>query len=115
MSNSLSSIASNNAGSVITTTGTTTGNWLYSSSGFNSSIKNTAKYNILGEDIEFPNLIQDIQVGINLSLINLLGKTYYDELKKNGVSFVSEIDKVLKEKLKIHERDKKISTIIDEN
>jgi hypothetical protein len=49
-----------------------------------------------------------------ISTLNVLGKPFYDELKKNKVSFSNEIEDFLKEKFKIMERDSKIDSILEE-
>ena len=48
-----------------------------------------------------------------ISTLNVLGKPYYDELKKNNVSFSNEIEDFLKQKFKILERDTKIDSILE--
>jgi hypothetical protein len=48
-----------------------------------------------------------------ISTLNILGKPYYDELKKNNVSFSNEIEDFLKQKFKILERDTKIDSILE--
>lgn len=72
-----------------------------------------AKYHILGEDVEVSGYL-DGTTAMMLSTLNVLGKPYYDELKKNNVSFSNEIEDFLKQKFKILERDTKIDSILDE-
>ena len=68
-----------------------------------------AKYHILGEDIEVSGYVDTVAV----ATLNVLGKPFYDELKKNGVCFCSEIEEYLKVKFKNMERDNKIESILD--
>ena len=83
---------------------------LYGTS-FNTTIAKT-KYHILGEDVEVSGYI-DGTTAIMISTLNVLGKPYYDELKKNNVSFSNEIEDFLKQKFKILERDTKIDSILE--
>jgi thymidylate synthase len=76
----------------------------------NTSVKTT--YHILGEDVEVSGYI-DGTTAIMISTLNVLGKPYYDELKKNNVSFSNEIEDFLKQKFKILERDTKIDSILE--
>ena len=91
-----------------TTTVSSTG--LYGTS-FNTTIAKT-KYHILGEDVEVSGYI-DGTTAMMISTLNVLGKPYYDELKKNNVSFSNEIEDFLKQKFKILERDTKIDSILE--
>ena len=50
---------------------------------------------------------------VMISTLNILGKPYYDELKKNNVSFSNEIEDFLKQKIKILERNTKIDSILE--
>ena len=85
-----------------------------SSSGtsFNTTTIAKTKYHILGEDVEVSGYI-DGTTAMMISTINILGKPYYDELKKNNVSFSNEIEDFLKQKFKILERDTKIDSILE--
>jgi hypothetical protein len=76
----------------------------------NYSINKTT-YHVLGEDIEveghgYPYLV------VAISTLNVLGKPFYDELKKNKVSLPTEIEEYLEVKFKILERDRKIKDIL---
>lgn len=66
-------------------------------------------YHILGEDIEI-DAPQDFNTTIAISTLNVLGKPFYDELKKNGVNFNEKIEEYLKVKF----RDIKIETILND-
>jgi len=67
-----------------------------------------SSYHILGEDVEF-NGYKDGMTTVIISTLNVLGKPFYDELKKNGVSFPDEIESYLKIKF----RDLRIDDILD--
>jgi hypothetical protein len=94
------------------TSTTLSGTGLYGTS-FTTSLAKT-KYHILGEDIEVSGYI-DGTTAMMISTLNVLGKPYYDELKKNNVSFCNEIEDFLKQKFKILERDTKIDFILKES
>jgi hypothetical protein len=78
---------------------------------FNTTISKV-KYHILGEDVEVDGYI-DGTTAMMISTLNVLGKPYYDELKKNNVSFSNDIEEYLKVKFKVMERDTKIDSILD--
>jgi hypothetical protein len=79
---------------------------------FNTTISK-AKYHIFGEDVEVEGYI-DGTTAMMISTLNVLGKPYYDELKKNNVSFSNEIEDFLKQKFKILQREDRIDSILDE-
>lgn len=79
---------------------------------FNTSFSKT-KYHILGEDVEVSGNIDGI-TAMMISTLNVLGKPYYDELKKNNVSFSNDIEDFLKQKFKILQREDRIDSILDE-
>jgi hypothetical protein len=58
-----------------------------------------AEYNILGESVSVAGY-KDINLAVIIAQINILGKDYYDELIKQGVTFSEEIESILKENLK---------------
>lgn len=68
-------------------------------------------YHILGEDVEVEGY-KDFNVASCVALINVLGKPYYDELKKQDVYFPSELEEYLEKKFVILERDRKINEVI---
>ena len=74
---------------------------------FHTSISKT-KYHILGEDVEVSGYL-DGTTAMMLSTLNVLGKPFYDELKKNNISFSQEIE----DYLKIRFRDTKIDSILE--
>jgi len=79
---------------------------------FNTTISK-AKYHILGEDVEVDGYI-DGTTAMMIATLNVLGKPYYDELKKNNVSFSREIEEYLNTRFKVMERDSKIDSILEE-
>jgi len=72
------------------------------------------KYIILGEECELESSYQDPYVGIIISLINCTGIQLYEEMKKNGVTFSKEIEKILEKKLKAEKRNRKIKIVMDD-
>lgn len=71
-----------------------------------------SKYNILGEEFEIDGY-QDPTIAIILSSINIMGKPFYDDLKKQGIHLPEEIDNFLQNKFRILERDSKIDSVIN--
>jgi hypothetical protein len=45
--------------------------------------------------------------------LNVLGRPFYEELKKNKISFPQEMDEFIQQRLKVLERDMKIESIIE--
>ena len=70
------------------------------------------KFNILGEVYEHTGWI-DGHISVAISTINILGKPFWDELKKNGVIFPNEMEQFIEKRITILERDKKIDDIIN--
>lgn len=70
-------------------------------------------YHILGEDVEIEGY-KDSNVASIIACINVLGKPYYDELLKQGVSLPDKISTFLERKFLILERDRKIDSIISD-
>lgn len=89
----------------------TSGNSLVSNYNFKSF--NSSTYNVLGEEVEIESL-RDPFLAQNLSLINILGKPFYEELVKNRFEFNGKIKEVLEQKFKILDRDKKINSVLDD-
>ena len=93
------------------TTSTTNGQYLvYGGSTINYTMNKTT-YHILGEDIEV-NAYSDPNLAVVISTLNVLGKPFYDELKKNNITLPLEIEEYLELKFKILERDRKIKDIL---
>lgn len=91
---------------------TTTSNQylVYGGSTINYSLQSTT-YHVLGEDIEVSGYA-DSSLALAISTLNVLGKPFYDELKKNKISFPKEIEDYLEVKFKILERDRKINDVL---
>ena len=102
------SISNNNGTTLTTNSG---GNVNYVTSGYSSTI---TKYHILGEEFENSGYL-DGTTAVMISTLNVLGKPFYDELKKNNVSFPDDMDKFIQQRLKVLDRDKKIDSIIKDN
>ena len=97
--------------SSITTSTLSSGQYLtWGGSTMNYSPKTT--YHVVGEDIEVDGY-GDPYLAVAISTLNILGKPFYDQLKKNNVSLPSEIEEYLEVKFKILERDRKIKDIIN--
>jgi len=97
--------------SSITTSTLSSGQYLtWGGSTMNYSI-NKITYHVLGEDIEVEGY-GDSHLAVAISTLNVLGKPFYDELKKNNLTLPSEIEEYLEIKFKILERDRKIKEIL---
>ena len=97
--------------SSITTSTLSSGQYLtWGGSTMNYSI-NKITYHVLGEDIEVEGY-GDSHLAVAISTLNVLGKPFYDELKKNNLTLPSEIEEYLEIKFKILERDRKIKDIL---
>jgi hypothetical protein len=97
--------------SSITTSTLSGGQYLtWGGSTMNYSI-NKITYHVLGEDIEVEGY-GDPHLAVAISTLNVLGKPFYDELKKNNVSLPEVIEEYLEVKFKILERDRKIKDIL---
>ena len=71
-------------------------------------------YHVLGEDVTVDGY-KDMMVCTMLSSLNVLGKPFWEEIKKQGISLQYELVVFIEERLKILERDKKIDLIIGES
>ena len=91
------------------TTGTPGSYILYGSGNTLSFAKTT--YHVLGEDIQVDSYA-NAELGIAISTLNMLGKPFYDQLKKNNITLPTEIEEYLEKKFKILERDRKIKDIL---
>lgn len=70
-------------------------------------------YHILGEDVEVEGY-RDVTVSMLIATINILGKPYYDELKKQRIYLQKDIEDFLDKKFIILERDRKIESVIND-
>ena len=108
---SSSNILTIGTNSSITTSTLNGGQYLtWGGSTMNYSINKTT-YHVLGEDLEVDGY-GDPYLAVAISTLNILGKPFYDELKKNNVTLPSEIEEYLEVKFKILERDRKIKEIL---
>ena len=111
-SGSLSSttlIVSGTSSNTTITTGTPGSYVVYGNGNTLSSAKTT--YHVLGEDIQVDSYA-NAELGITISTLNVLGKPFYDQLKKNKITLPTEIEEYLEKKFKILERDRKIKDIL---
>jgi hypothetical protein len=83
---------------------------VYGGSTANYTIQKTT-YHVLGEDVEVEGYGSS-DIAIAIATLNILGKPFYDELKKNKVPLPNEIEDYLEVKFKILERDRKIKDIL---
>ena len=81
--------------------------------GYLSHHPTTTIYHILGEDIVCDGY-KDSITALFISMVNMLGKPYYDEVKKQKINFPPEIEEYLKKKFIILERDMKINSVIND-
>ena len=69
-------------------------------------------YHILGEDFDTSNYL-DGTTAVMICTLNVLGRPFYEELKKNKISFPQKMDEFIQQRLKVLERDSKIESIIE--
>lgn len=93
-----------------TITNGTAGSYILYGNGNTLSFSKTT-YHVLGEDIEVDSYA-NAELGIAISTLNVLGKPFYDQLKKNNITLPTEIEEYLEKKFKILERDRKIKDIL---
>lgn len=96
-----------NSGAILTTSNS--GNINYVTTGYSAI---STIYHILGEDFETSNYL-DGTTAVMISTLNVLGRPFYEELKKNKISFPQEMDEFIQQRLKVLERDMKIESIIE--
>lgn len=68
-------------------------------------------YVILGEEYETEGY-PDTSLGIAIATLNVLGKPYWLELKKQQFSFGYDMDSFIEERITVLDRDKKINDIL---
>lgn len=112
-----SSIGITSSNSIISITNSTTtitsssGIPYYVYGGSTINYKNSITYHVLGEDIEVEGYV-DANLAVAISTLNVLGKPFYDELKKNNITLPKEIEEHLDIKFKILERERKINDVL---
>jgi len=67
------------------------------------------KYYILGE--YYNTSYSDVNLSIIISSLNILGRPYYNEITKNGIFFDEKLDEFIQLRLKITERDSKLTQL----
>ena len=103
-------IVSGTNSNTTTITNGTAGSYILYGNGNTLSFSKTT-YHVLGEDIEVDSYA-NAELGIAISTLNVLGKPFYDQLKKNNITLPTEIEEYLEKKFKILERDRKIKDIL---
>ena len=103
-------IVSGTNSNTTTITNGTAGSYISYGNGHTLSFAKTT-YHVLGEDIEVDSYA-NAELGIAISTLNVLGKPFYDQLKKNNITLPTEIEEYLEKKFKILERDRKIKDIL---
>ena len=73
-----------------------------------------AKYHILGEDVMVSGN-KDGTTAMMIATLNVLGRPFYEELKKNDICFPPDIEEYLQERFRVEERNDKIEEILDKN
>lgn len=73
--------------------------------------KQVVKYIILDKEVEVAGYTDPV-VAMYISMINLSGKKFYDEVKKQGVNFPNEIEEFLQKELIPWERNRKLDIIL---
>lgn len=68
-------------------------------------------YHILGEDVQVQGS-KDGTTAMMICTLNVLGRPFYEEMKKNGICFPPDIENHLQLKFSIEERDEKIEEIL---
>jgi hypothetical protein len=79
--------------------------------GFSSVMSSKTTYFVLDTEVEVPG-VKDQMTAIYVSMINILGKPFYDDVKKQNVWFPIEIEEFLSKNIIRWDRNKKISDIL---
>jgi hypothetical protein len=110
-------MSSNNnlSGGYITTTTGLGGNYITTSSILNTSILNpiSNRYNILGEEVDLEIGDYNGSFAITIATLNVLGRPFYEELKKQPISLSNEVIEIIERRLIITERERKINSVIN--
>jgi hypothetical protein len=70
-------------------------------------------YHLLGEDIIVESAHDTFSAAQTIALINCIGWSYYEEIKKQGVNFDDQLKKILEPRYKSYLRNKSITNILD--
>jgi hypothetical protein len=117
----MSATFSNSNGTVIVNGSTqSSGHVLVSNASGQATFTNyapTKKYNILGEEYEIEGLYSynDLHLANCIATLNILGEPYWIEIKKQGVTFDSDLEKFIEERLKQRRREDNINKIVGTN
>lgn len=108
-------MTSNNlSGGYITTTTGLGGNYITTSSILNTSTLNPInRYNILGEEVDLEIGDYNGSFAITIATLNVLGRPFYEELKKQPISLSNEVIEIIERRLIITERERKINSVIN--
>ena len=109
-------MCSNNlSGGYITTTTGSIGNYITTSSVLNTSVLNSIsnRYNILGEEVDLDISDHNGSFAITIATLNVLGRPFYEELKKQPISLSNEVIEIIERRLIITERERKINSVIN--
>ncbi len=72
----------------------------------------TTTYIILGEEFKAKSYYIDLPVANVIATLNVLGKPYWDELKKQGHGLDYDMIEFIENRIKVIERDKKVDDIL---
>ena len=72
----------------------------------------TTPYIILGEEFKAKSYYIDLPVANVIATLNVLGKPYWDELKKQGPGLDYDMIEFIENRIKVIERDKKVDDIL---
>ncbi len=72
----------------------------------------TTTYIILGEEFKAKSYYIDLPVANVIATLNVLGKPYWDELKKQGPGLDYDMIEFIENRIKVIERDKKVDDIL---
>lgn len=107
---SSSSISIGTSSGIISTSGITTISGSSLTIGMTSY---TRKFHVLGEDFDLSNNSGfDSNLVIIISTLNVLGRPFWEELKKQNVYLPDELKDFIEKRLVILDRDEKINSII---
>lgn len=101
----------NLSGGYITTSTGSSGNYITTIGSTLSPINN--RYNILGEEVDLEISDYNGSFAIFIATLNVLGRPFYEELKKQPISLSNEVIEIIERRLTITERERKINSVIN--
>lgn len=104
-------ISNSLSGGYITTTTSLGGNYITTIGSTLSPISN--RYNILGEEVDLEVNDYNGSFAITIATLNVLGRPFYEELKKQPISLSNEVIEIIERRLTITERERKINSVIN--